>query len=270
MFAVADRCADETALAEKYLINERLILALGNRTKMSWLSFRPWIPACTGLRPWRRGERAVSGCSPSLPATFLTPLPNLHTMPIMLQAAGNPRALLNRQKARDLNRLSRDQVEQGTITRRLEHRGVRMAGCSDGFGRMPHRRTRGLIRTQIRGEDGVARAVEVIHGHVPGRLGRGAGRPPRWWCSTATTRSGAESSASSASTELCHDGAGRSFQLFQRYLKGLEARGVLLVVASKNGDRDVREVFDKHPEMILRSDDISAWRVNCTQVADHS
>ncbi len=62
--------------------------------------------------------------------------------------------------------------------------------------------------------------------------------------------------------QLGPDGSGRSFQLFQRYLKGLKDRGILLAVASRNEDRDVREVFEKHPEMILRADDIAAWRVN--------
>ncbi len=62
--------------------------------------------------------------------------------------------------------------------------------------------------------------------------------------------------------QLGPDGPGRSFQLFQQYLKTLEARGVLLVVASRNEYRDVREVFEKHPAMILRPKDIAAWRVN--------
>jgi site-specific DNA recombinase len=49
-----------------------------------------------------------------------------------------------------LDRLSRDQVEQETIIRRLEHHGVRILGCSDGYdsaasGRKLHRGMRGLI-----------------------------------------------------------------------------------------------------------------------------
>ncbi len=49
-----------------------------------------------------------------------------------------------------LDRLSRDQVEQETIIRRLEHRGIRILGCSDGYdstasGRKLHRGMRGLI-----------------------------------------------------------------------------------------------------------------------------
>ena len=60
--------------------------------------------------------------------------------------------------------------------------------------------------------------------------------------------------------ELGPDGAGRSFQLFQQYLKTLEKRGFLLAVASRNEQRDVQEVFEKHPGMILRPKDIAAWR----------
>src|SRR4029079_7402370 len=53
-----------------------------------------------------------------------------------------------------------------------------------------------------------------------------------------------------------------SFQLFQQYLKRLKDSGLLLVVVSRNEERDVREVFARHPGMALQSDDIAAWRVN--------
>jgi len=64
------------------------------------------------------------------------------------------------------------------------------------------------------------------------------------------------------SIELGSDGPGRSFQLFQRYLKQLKERGLLLAVVSRNEETDVRNVFENHSEMILRTDDIAAWRVN--------
>jgi len=64
------------------------------------------------------------------------------------------------------------------------------------------------------------------------------------------------------SIELGSDGPGRSFQLFQRYLKQLKERGLLLAVVSRNEETDVRNVFKNHPEMVLRTDDIAAWRVN--------
>jgi FkbH-like protein len=62
--------------------------------------------------------------------------------------------------------------------------------------------------------------------------------------------------------QLGSDGAGRSFQLFQRYLKQLKERGLLLAVVSKNEEADVLRVFENHPDMVLRPDDIAAWRVN--------
>jgi FkbH-like protein len=62
--------------------------------------------------------------------------------------------------------------------------------------------------------------------------------------------------------KLGSDGAGRGFQLFQRRLKQLKERGMLLAVVSKNEEADVLRVFENHPEMVLRPDDIAAWRVN--------
>lgn len=52
------------------------------------------------------------------------------------------------------------------------------------------------------------------------------------------------------------------FQRFQRAVQRLKARGVLLVVVSRNELSDVQQVFYSHPGMILRSGDIAAWRVN--------
>jgi FkbH-like protein len=62
--------------------------------------------------------------------------------------------------------------------------------------------------------------------------------------------------------QLGPDGPGRSFQLFQQYLLRLKERGLLLAVVSKNEEPDVRDVFTRHPGMVLGVDDIAAWRVN--------
>jgi FkbH-like protein len=62
--------------------------------------------------------------------------------------------------------------------------------------------------------------------------------------------------------QIGSDGPGRSFQLFQRSLKRLQERGLLLAVVSKNEEADVLRVFENHPEMVLRPGDIAAWRVN--------
>ena len=58
------------------------------------------------------------------------------------------------------------------------------------------------------------------------------------------------------------DPEGEAFLAFQRYVKGLRQRGVILAVCSKNADAIAREVFEKHPEMALRLDDISCFVAN--------
>ena len=62
--------------------------------------------------------------------------------------------------------------------------------------------------------------------------------------------------------QLGPDGPGRSFQLFQKLLKQLKDRGILLALVSRNEEADVRQVFADSSEMILRPMDIAAWRVN--------
>ncbi len=56
--------------------------------------------------------------------------------------------------------------------------------------------------------------------------------------------------------------AGEAFLAFQRYLKALEARGVLLAVCSKNDDQVARLPFREHPDMALRLEDFVAFRAN--------
>ena len=58
------------------------------------------------------------------------------------------------------------------------------------------------------------------------------------------------------------DAEGEAFLAFQRYAKALKERGVLLAVCSKNEEHIAKEVFEKHPEMVLRLDDISCFMAN--------
>jgi FkbH-like protein len=58
------------------------------------------------------------------------------------------------------------------------------------------------------------------------------------------------------------DPESEAFVAFQHYVKSLRLRGVILAVCSKNTDSVAREVFLKHPEMILRLDDISCFIAN--------
>lgn len=59
-----------------------------------------------------------------------------------------------------------------------------------------------------------------------------------------------------------HDPEGEAFVDFQRALKSLTRRGVLLAIASKNEESVALEAIDRHPEMILRRDDFVDWRID--------
>lgn len=55
---------------------------------------------------------------------------------------------------------------------------------------------------------------------------------------------------------------GEAYMAFQRYLKALKSRGVLLAVNSKNDPEAAKEVFASHPHMQLALDDISCFIAN--------
>jgi FkbH-like protein len=55
---------------------------------------------------------------------------------------------------------------------------------------------------------------------------------------------------------------GSAFVEFQRTLKELRARGVLLAIASKNNPADVQEVFDKNPNMVLAPTDFARVEIS--------
>ena len=58
------------------------------------------------------------------------------------------------------------------------------------------------------------------------------------------------------------DAEGEAFLAFQRYVLRLSERGVILAVCSKNTESVAREVFEKHPEMVLRMNNISCFMAN--------
>lgn len=62
--------------------------------------------------------------------------------------------------------------------------------------------------------------------------------------------------------QLGTDHPGRSFRLFQQYIKSLKDQGQLLVLVSRNQAEDVWKVLDEHPEMVLRRDDFAGSRIN--------
>jgi len=55
---------------------------------------------------------------------------------------------------------------------------------------------------------------------------------------------------------------GEAFKAFQKYIASLKARGVLLAVCSKNDLARAMEPFAKHPEMVLRMEDMVAFKAN--------
>ena len=62
---------------------------------------------------------------------------------------------------------------------------------------------------------------------------------------------------------------GVAFENFQHALRALRSQGILLAICSKNDPGAVEEVFDCRSEMVLRRDDIAAWRVNWERKSDN-
>jgi FkbH-like protein len=58
------------------------------------------------------------------------------------------------------------------------------------------------------------------------------------------------------------DPVGESYALFQRQLKALQRRGILLAIASRNEESVALEAIRNHPEMVLGIDDFVARRIN--------
>jgi FkbH-like protein len=59
-----------------------------------------------------------------------------------------------------------------------------------------------------------------------------------------------------------HDPAGEALVDFQRELKALTRRGILLAIVSKNEEAVAMEAIVKHPEMVLKLNDFAGWRIN--------
>lgn len=55
---------------------------------------------------------------------------------------------------------------------------------------------------------------------------------------------------------------GEAFVEFQKYLRGLKARGIALAICSKNNLEDALLPFQKHPEMVLKEDDFAVFLAN--------
>jgi FkbH-like protein len=59
-----------------------------------------------------------------------------------------------------------------------------------------------------------------------------------------------------------HDPIGEALVDFQKELKALKNRGILLGVVSKNEESVALQVLREHPEMILREEDLAGWQID--------
>lgn len=64
-------------------------------------------------------------------------------------------------------------------------------------------------------------------------------------------------------------GIGKAFTEFQYWVKKLKNRGIIVAVCSKNTEAVAIEPFEKHPDMVLRMEDISVFKANWDNKADN-
>jgi len=64
-------------------------------------------------------------------------------------------------------------------------------------------------------------------------------------------------------------GIGKAFTEFQYWLKKLKNRGIILTICSKNTEAIAKEPFEKHPDMVLRLDDIAVFIANWENKVDN-
>ena len=66
-----------------------------------------------------------------------------------------------------------------------------------------------------------------------------------------------------------HDPVGEALVAFQKAVKSLRNRGVLLGIVSKNQEEIALEAIEVHPEMVLRRTDFAGWRINWNDKAQN-
>jgi FkbH-like protein len=69
--------------------------------------------------------------------------------------------------------------------------------------------------------------------------------------------------------DLGGDYPGKVFLIFQHQLLELSRQGIILTVNSKNNIEDVREVWNKHPDIVLKEEHFAALRINWNNKADN-
>lgn len=70
--------------------------------------------------------------------------------------------------------------------------------------------------------------------------------------------------------QLGHElGIGKAFTEFQEWALKLKNRGIILAICSKNNEDVAKTPFEKHPEMVLKLDDITVFVANWENKADN-
>ena len=64
-------------------------------------------------------------------------------------------------------------------------------------------------------------------------------------------------------------GIGKAFTEFQMWVKKLKQRGIIICVASKNNEGIAKEPFEKHPDMVLKLEDIAVFQANWETKVDN-
>jgi len=69
--------------------------------------------------------------------------------------------------------------------------------------------------------------------------------------------------------KMGEDYPGNVYRFFQAYLLELSRIGIILALCSKNNEDDALAVLNTHPDMLLRKDNFSAYRINWNNKADN-
>lgn len=66
-----------------------------------------------------------------------------------------------------------------------------------------------------------------------------------------------------------HDPLGEAFADFQKALKAMTKRGILIGIISKNNETTALDAISRHPEMALKISDFSGWKINWNDKSDN-
>jgi FkbH-like protein len=69
--------------------------------------------------------------------------------------------------------------------------------------------------------------------------------------------------------KMAGDYPGNAFRFFQEYLLELNRNGVILAICSKNNESDATDVLENHPDMLLKKNVFSSYRINWNNKADN-